>query len=172
MRKIQNNVRGWILRKNYVNLREAAKVLQTAWREKKKGTGSSSTNDISPSLSSHAASSLHHPSEVIGFDDDHSSSGPATSRSSHSDPRLSEASHDQSFMVSYHGVEMNEAEAMDRAAATLQAATRRMIARKSFSSIRKQTMASLVIQKNLLKWWVNNKHNNPVDAHSFQNHFN
>ena len=28
MKKIQNNVRGWLLRKNYVNLREAAKVLQ------------------------------------------------------------------------------------------------------------------------------------------------
>ena len=35
---IQNNVRGWLLRKNYINLREAAKTLQVAWREKKKQT--------------------------------------------------------------------------------------------------------------------------------------
>ena len=33
---IQNNVRGWLLRKNYVNLREATKTLQVAWRERKK----------------------------------------------------------------------------------------------------------------------------------------
>lgn len=33
---IQNNVRGWLLRKNYINLREATKTLQVAWREKKK----------------------------------------------------------------------------------------------------------------------------------------
>lgn len=37
VRRIQNNVRGWLLRKNYTNLREAAKVLQVAWRERKKG---------------------------------------------------------------------------------------------------------------------------------------
>ena len=45
-----------------------------------------------------------------------------------------------------------------QAAATLQAATRAMLARrKSFSSVRKQTMASLVIQKSLVKWWEYNK---------------
>ena len=33
---IQNNVRGWLLRKNYVNLREAIKTLQIAWRERKR----------------------------------------------------------------------------------------------------------------------------------------
>ena len=36
VRKIQNNVRGWLLRKNYVNLRDAAKTLQVAWRGKKR----------------------------------------------------------------------------------------------------------------------------------------
>ena len=35
---IQNNVRCWLLRKNYINLREATKTLQIAWREKKKQT--------------------------------------------------------------------------------------------------------------------------------------
>ncbi|RYH18525.1 hypothetical protein EON65_27105 [archaeon] len=36
VRKIQNNVRGWLLRKNYTNLRDATKILQSAWRERKK----------------------------------------------------------------------------------------------------------------------------------------
>jgi len=36
VKKIQNNVRGWLLRKNYVNLREAAKTLQGAWRVKRR----------------------------------------------------------------------------------------------------------------------------------------
>lgn len=36
VRLIQNNVRAWLLRKNYTNLREAVKTLQTAWREKKR----------------------------------------------------------------------------------------------------------------------------------------
>ena len=30
VRLIQNNVRGWLLRKNYRNLRDAAKTLQVA----------------------------------------------------------------------------------------------------------------------------------------------
>ncbi len=33
---IQNNVRAWLLRKNYRNLRDAALTLQGAWRERKK----------------------------------------------------------------------------------------------------------------------------------------
>ena len=36
MRKIQNNVRGWLLRKNYINLREATKTLQGAWRVRRR----------------------------------------------------------------------------------------------------------------------------------------
>jgi hypothetical protein len=41
------------------------------------------------------------------------------------------------------------------AAATLQAATRAMLARKkSFANVKRQAMASLVIQKSLLQWWM------------------
>jgi hypothetical protein len=36
---IQNNVRTWLLRKNYINLRDAARVLQAAWRERKQALG-------------------------------------------------------------------------------------------------------------------------------------
>lgn len=42
VRKIQNNVRGWLLRKNYVNLRDAAKTLQVAWRGKRRLASTSS----------------------------------------------------------------------------------------------------------------------------------
>lgn len=33
---IQANVRTWLLRKNYINLRESVKILQGMWRDKKK----------------------------------------------------------------------------------------------------------------------------------------
>jgi hypothetical protein len=42
----------------------------------------------------------------------------------------------------------------EKAAATLQAATRRMIARRSFANLHKHTMASLTIQRNLVRWWT------------------
>jgi hypothetical protein len=47
----------------------------------------------------------------------------------------------------------------NHAAATLQAATRRFFAQKAFSRTRHQTIASLIIQKNLHKWWANNANN-------------
>ena len=53
-----------------------------------------------------------------------------------------------------------------QAAATLQALTRGMIARKSFNSIRKHTTASIIIQKTLVKWWIqkNNLNNNQISS--------
>jgi hypothetical protein len=166
VRKIQNNVRGWILRKNYINLKEAAKVLQTAWREKKK-THTTMDNSESPLGASYGISM--DPSTLRL--DKNSSSGPATGRSSNSESHLPEMSHAQNWLVSSHSSEMNDTEVLDRAAATLQAATRRMIARKSFTSIRKQTMASLVIQKHLLKWWANNKQINQEESNNMLRHF-
>lgn len=55
--------------------------------------------------------------------------------------------------TSFHSFSIEQ----ERAAAKLQAATRRMIARKSISSITKQTVASLVIQKHLVRWWSHSK---------------
>lgn len=54
VKKIQNNVRGWILRKNYISLREATKTLQVAWREKKAKSVhlNGSTNNPNPLTSS------------------------------------------------------------------------------------------------------------------------
>ena len=44
---------------------------------------------------------------------------------------------------------------MHHAAATLQAATRAMLRRRrSFAHAKRQAMASLVIQKSLLQWWI------------------
>ena len=48
VRKIQNNVRGWLLRKNYVNLRDAAKTLQVAWRGKRRLASNSNSNGAVP----------------------------------------------------------------------------------------------------------------------------
>ncbi|KAJ1379021.1 hypothetical protein B484DRAFT_412489, partial [Ochromonadaceae sp. CCMP2298] len=53
---IQNNVRGWLLRKNYTNLRESARVLQGAWRERRRASASASAATSSTSSSSTSAS--------------------------------------------------------------------------------------------------------------------
>lgn len=157
-----------------MNLREAAKVLQSAWREKKKSHGHGS---VDGTMSSSLLSPLNsiQMTNMTGDHEERGSSGQITSRSSYSEPSLSDSSHGLRGQLAPQGSDLDEAEVMDRAAATLQAATRRMIARKSFSTIRKQTMASLVIQKNLLKWWVNNKQSSQLEgesAHHLYHQFN
>ena len=190
MRTIQNNVRGWILRKNYTNLREAAKVLQVAWREKRRvsipghghhrigsggggggvgvglaggdGGNTSSENalkggsgsgggggDVAKSTIGMSSSSGVRGGSIGG-------AGPLPTIPEH--PRSSAAAataHAQSLLLPPLLQDPNPAQLL--AAATLQAATRGMIARRSFSSVRRQTMASLVIQKSLVKWWEHNK---------------
>ena len=150
VKKIQHNVRGWILRKNYNNLREAARVLQIAWREKRRSTGSSiehssltgkrRVDHMNLNLSSSSSSSRK--SSTVTF-------APSTL------PGVLSSSHTTSF----HSFSIEQ----ERAAAKLQAATRRMIARKSISSITKQTVASLVIQKHLVRWWSHSKRNQTED---------
>jgi len=142
-RRIQNNVRGWLLRKNYVNLREAARTLQQAWRDRRKDTSSRSkkrslTGATSPSSSSSTFSSS-------------SSSSSSSSAASHSS---------SSFVSTFEdiqGVEAMDTSSEDvvnqqqiAAASTLQAATRGMLARRSFFQIRRQTMATLVIQRTVM----------------------
>lgn len=171
MRTIQNNVRGWILRKNYTNLREAARVLQVAWREKRRvsvphgmfnpatgqhqqqqriGSPASQSEDKSPT------SNLRDSMDSTG--------GPAYVQSGGSNNSNSGGGGASGAMdvVAANGpgitlsAEPNPTQQM--AAATLQAATRAMLSRRrSFSSVRKQTMASLVIQKSLVKWWEHSK---------------
>lgn len=147
VRTIQNNVRGWILRKNYTNLREAARVLQVAWREKKRNalTHSDHLTSTPSSRGTDSPSALS-----IGV-----SSAPNSAKLSTSSGSPSNAAHSHPSSGAFGLVDPNRAQL--QAAATLQAATRGMLARRSFSSVRKQTMASLVIQKSLVKWWEHNK---------------
>lgn len=133
---IQNNVRAWILRKNYTNLRDAARVLQAAWREKRKDVDATTPRGVMSPLHRKKRRTLH---------DYGSQSAPgahndiATHRSGEDDEKLSSA------------------------AATLQALTRGMLARKTFENAKRQGMASLVIQKSLLNWWIHNKDANHKD---------
>jgi len=160
VRKIQNNVRGWLLRKNYINLREAARSLQVAWRVRKKSGHSflSSTSSNSNQLGDRSASTgiaLTSAQNVLL--DGPAGDSPVTSTLL-IHPSEASSSHDvaQSAFETEHGSK----EERDKAAATLQAATRRMFSRrKSFSHLRKQTMASLTIQRNLVKWWTNARSN-------------
>lgn len=122
-------------------------MLQVAWREKKRNALSHS--DMLSTPSSRGTDS---PSLSIGVT---ASACSSAKLSTHSDSPSHAA---QSSLANTSGsfvVDPNRAQL--QAAATLQAATRGMLARRSFSSVRKQTMASLVIQKSLVKWWEHNK---------------
>eukprot|EP01032_Pedospumella_encystans_P014775 gene14775-16944_t len=153
VRTIQNNWRAWMLRKNYTNLREAARVLQGAWREKKKnasGPPTSARTGSPPDLHSmhaHSAARGHH----THLSTDSGSSIDLTGPNSGGSGTSSSGDGNNNSLKS------GPNRAQLQAAATLQAATRGMLARRSFSSVRKQTMASLVIQKSLVKWWEQNK---------------
>lgn len=63
--------------------------------------------------------------------------------------------------------ERNDVE--ERAAATLQAATRRMFARKSFANLHKQTLASITIQRNLVRWWTRHHEVNQGNGDTINN---
>ncbi len=240
-------MRAWLLRKNYINLREAARVLQGAWREKKKsafpavvsgGSSTSGTNRRSASLGSgvimgveediyldhrdrnndrlwrrdlgmrgsggkagidvgakvdagsarivpvaaNGASIAASLGDICYMDDSalmqiHSGSVHAVDTlclpSSHGNPSAiaSRSTHVQqsingslaasattsSAVIGAHQVDVPQSR-VQAAAATLQAATRAMIARRrKFSTVRKQMVASLVIQKSLIQWWAQSK---------------
>lgn len=179
VRKIQNNVRGWLLRKNYTNLRDAAKVLQVAWREKKRvvvvtSTSSNTLNYMmqhnrNSSSSSNINNHHHHhrTGMMLSATPSTSSTGPnICGDSSRTDmPQCDTPTLHSSELAGRSLFAASDVLLVDvsqqrevHAAATLQAATRAMLARRrSFSSVRKQTMASLVIQKSLVKWWVCSK---------------
>jgi hypothetical protein len=129
VRIIQNGVRTWLLRKNYINLRDAARTLQVAWRGRRH-------DKLSPRLphSSRRAASKKNDLETISE---------CVKVTMSPDDRSVEQQLERAVKISD-----------EKAAATLQAATRGMLARKEFHRIKRQTMASLVIQKSLLQWWV------------------
>lgn len=199
VRKIQNNVRGWLLRKNYVILRDAAKTLQVAWREKRglnrSGTGtgvhrqtaeserdqgrqsvSKTKNTDSSSLSRGIArdtmlmSISRSPSPPRLHPDDCSAASSSSSyvraaqenamlssqtSASASAPSDQRSSSHRTLTVRTNFITGTADEREIHAAATLQAATRAMLARKrSFTHAKRQALASLVIQKSFLHWWV------------------
>jgi hypothetical protein len=117
---IQSNVRAWLLRKNYISLRDSARILQGFWRDKKK--------QIQTALPASSSSSSGPRKRTI------------TGKIRVSIQQQKRQDRDQS---------MSNAREF-QAAAMLQAATRGMIARKSFARLRRQAMASLVLQKSFL----------------------
>lgn len=203
VKKIQNNVRGWMLRKNYVNLRDAAKILQVAWRGKKKhdrsgrskpscdsrsdcGNEGASTEPVKGSTHASQSQRVHISPSLPTAQSTEYDRSTAMSMSSSRSPspslsvrRLSDAQgsttsavtstsitpyssrpNSERFYLSYLNGDPDSLRLREEhAAATLQAATRAMIARKkSFIQAKRQAMASLVIQKSFLHWWVTKEH--------------
>lgn len=161
VRIIQANVRAWLLRKNYINLRESAKVLQGFWRDKKKGmntnNGMQTTRYSSEIRKRPRQSDDQIDSEGGNSLDTMGSNANASSsliiRRSPVDKKLVSIQKQKRDEVSNTNRHISSIDRENQAAATLQAATRGMIARKSFSRLRRQAMASLIIQKSCLNWW-------------------
>ena len=175
---IQNNVRAWLLRKNYINLRDAAMTLQTRWRERKyrhgirpyehhgHGHGMRNTTGM-------GRSSLGHIMEDLKEDDDvdvtegmvammpviNNPTGSNSSGNSHISYTSmngnfnSNNSSNNNLKRKAGSVVPDSSMDTDSATTTLQRVTRGMLARKSFHGIKKQAIASLVIQRSMVQWW-------------------
>lgn len=128
-----------MLRKNYTNLRDAAKVLQVAWREKRRSNQAALIDSNKTIITIGGERKL----DINKVDS----------------------------IIDNNNISNDEMERKLQAAATLQAHTRGMIARKSFSSVRKQAMATIIIQKNLVKWLAANRelnqNNQPSGSRNF-----
>lgn len=165
MRKIQNNVRAWLLRKNYTNLRDAARTLQVAWRERKERgvygvyVSPRSTRQVHPSTTAMGTATK-------AEDGDNSAETSVSDRvvdGAMTSDDISCAIVGQMPAYSHlHFQSQHRLRTSDEAASRLQAATRGMLARKSFQRVRMQTMASLVIQKSLFQWWVHKSGTNHI----------
>lgn len=158
VRVIQNNVRAWLLRKNYVNLREAAKVLQTAWRQRKQSDSQADCETFYSHMNPcnreagmlDSPNGKEAPTELISILD------PTALPSVASRSLLSPSANQINFAVSLDDTRQREV-----AAETLQRNARRMLARRSFIHLKRQALASLVIQKSLLAWWLHSKDQEP-----------
>ena len=170
-------MRGWILRKNYTNLREAAKVLQLAWRERKHKSGASQELSLNTLNSIAVAVAAEEKKNQLRSSSNSGSGGSSTMESVGNAQAIRQkvrrlsaerqqihnnttttttintntSTTGRSMSTTVSAVP-NSTQLL--AAATLQAATRGMLARRSFASVRRQTMASLVIQKGLLHWYT------------------
>lgn len=132
VRKIQNNVRGWLLRKNYTNLREATRLLQSAWRERRKASQM-------PSKRSGAGSEqmpLDSIDEKMEMDPGEDDSPPM--------PRLSKT---LASTGEVHGL---------RGSFRLPPGSGSP-GPSNISHHSNQAVASLIIQKNLVRWWTHSR---------------
>jgi len=125
---IQNNVRAWLLRKHYKSMREAIRLLQMVWRERRASTAHSSSGG--------GGGSKTPPLQI---------------------PPLPPGAGKRSRMMMMHGSSNSSGggagvKDVESAANTLQNAARVMLARRQFCRIKRQTMASLVIQRHVKQW--------------------
>jgi hypothetical protein len=208
VRIIQNNVRGWLLRKNFLNLRSAAKKIMSAWRERSKrltptsasgrlsGVGGSVGGPVGvgvgalPSIQESAIehmdldhgddqmdqmeSLLHSGGLMVplsglgGLSGDGmgnlfagvaASAGMAGMGSAMSAANMAvDMGFGEGGRCGVDGDPEDDSIAqIDEAASKLQAVTRGVIARKSFAALKRQAVASIVIQKSLMQWWVHSK---------------
>ncbi len=134
---IQNNVRGWLLRKNYVNLREAIKTLQIAWRERKKQFEvDSHDEDIE---------FKHESTSDLQFEDDHFSSFIDEKQDKNSEAQPSVVS---SLFGNFNLLKIKPK--TTTAVTAIQAATRGMLARKAFDDLNKKALSTLVFQRSVI----------------------
>ena len=152
-RLIQVNFRSWLLRKNYIHLREAARTLQHHWREKRyghqtgHGHGQAQTQDQGLGRKGGAGSA-----EAMGGDGSGRGQVGATAAAQATASPTTAHSHFQQFQQHGQHSQAQDPGRLEReslAAATLQAATRRMIQRRQLlSQVHKQ--AALVIQRRFM----------------------
>jgi hypothetical protein len=150
---IQTNVRTWLLRKNYTNLRDAAKTLQVAWR----GHRSATLRDKHVSAHLKCKTVLH-----TAESDSNIECTERTESSRNCVGMNNKAS--EGLQERPERLQGSHSKSIDACAATLQAATRGMLARRSFQRAKKQTMASLVI----FQWWVQSKSKTNINAAASQ----
>jgi len=211
-------VRGWFVRKNYINLREAARIIQVAFREKKralqlkglsiKGNIDDDNDDENKTIlnidcyantttstaSSNITSTLNqqHPlldeveltyshddydnnynnkkkKGILHLKNDKFYNYDINNNNYNNNNKIHHNTNSIDINDNYNIINMNLGDEKKlQAAATLQAITRGMIARKAFNSIRKHTTASIVIQKTLVKWWIQK---NNLNSHNVNNFF-
>lgn len=174
---IQNNVRAWLLRKNYINLRDAAMTLQVAWRERKSkprplyhvrmGTGPRMPSVMEEFKEDDGDSNTVNPMALV--------SGTASNRIESLKRKVNELDENHLDMGD-NGVrvvfnEHKNAYSSDVvgnsdtiASTRLQALTRGMLARKSFGVLKKQAIASLVIQRSVGEWWGRSMNSNSKNS--------
>ena len=136
---IQNNVRGWLLRKNYVNLREATKTLQVAWRERKKQF----EKDCMDEGDEH-----QHKDIFDSRPNDGRSCSFIRSLKIDLEKKKIPLSSFPSSIGSFNSLKIKPR--TTSAITAIQAATRGMLARKAFDELNRKALSTLILQRSLI----------------------